>query len=160
MTDRVTHDRTGLYSTLGILGRLSVVGQDVPAVIVNHCPPVPFFPERYSCYPQTYSTSTMSQVLSTAMPSTGFEAIFRAALEAYKEQTKCDITSHPLAVQLQSCDSPGAILTVLRAQVQEFDQSRCGDDRLTKWLDPTVNVLCAFSAALGNGIGLVSCERS
>jgi hypothetical protein len=158
MTDRVTRS-DGTYSSLGILGRLSVVSQDAPPVIVNHCPPTPFIPARYCCFPQPSSTSTMSQVLSTAMPSTGFEAIFRAALETYKEQTKSDITSHPLAVQLQSCDSPGAILTILRAQVQAFDQSRSGDEGLTKWLDPTVNVLCAFSATLGNGIGLVSCER-
>lgn len=102
----------------------------------------------------------MSQVLSVAMPSTDFESIFGAALEAYKKHTKSDISSHPLAVQLQSCDSPSAILAVLQAQVQAFDQSRSGNEGLTKWLDPTVNVLCAFSAALGNGIGLVSCKMS
>ncbi|KAH9015494.1 hypothetical protein EDB85DRAFT_2280300, partial [Lactarius pseudohatsudake] len=58
----------------------------------------------------------MSRVPPTATSSTNFETIFGAALEAYKNQTKKDITSHPLAVQLQSCDSPIAILAVLRAQ--------------------------------------------
>ena len=101
----------------------------------------------------------MSQVPSTATSSTKFETIFTAALKAYKKQTKKDIASHPLAVQLQSCDSPSAILAVLRAQVHAFDQSRSVDEKVTKWLDPTVNVLYAFSAALGNGVGLVSRER-
>ena len=103
----------------------------------------------------------MSQDLSTTTPSTSknFEAIFTAALNAYNKQTKKDITSHPLAVQLQSCDSPGAILSVLRSQVQAFDNSQSSDEKLTKWLDPTVNVLYAFSATLGNGVGLVRCAK-
>ncbi|KAH9011780.1 hypothetical protein EDB84DRAFT_1569541 [Lactarius hengduanensis] len=54
--------------------------------------------------------------------------------------------------QLQSCDSPSAILAILRAQVQAFDQSQSADERLTRWLDPTVNVLYAFSATLGEGV--------
>ncbi|KAH9047747.1 hypothetical protein EDB84DRAFT_1673406 [Lactarius hengduanensis] len=98
----------------------------------------------------------MSQVppASTSTSSTNFETIFGAALEGYNKQTKKDIISHPLAVQLQSCDSPSAILAVLRAQVQAFDQSQIADEKLTKWLDPTVNVLYAFSATLGEGVGL------
>jgi len=104
-------------------------------------------------------TSTMSQASSTATSSTNFETIFRTALTAYKKQTKQDITSHPLLAQLQSCDSPSAILVVLRAQIQLID-SQNADDKLTKWLDPTVNVLYAFSATLGNGIGLVRCDTS
>ncbi|KAH9061902.1 hypothetical protein EDB87DRAFT_1830701 [Lactarius vividus] len=96
----------------------------------------------------------MSHLPSTSMSSTIFEAIFGAALEGYNKQTKKDITSHPLAVQLQSCNSPSSILTMLKTQVQAFDQSRIEDEKLTKWLDPTVNVLYAFSATLGEGIGL------
>jgi hypothetical protein len=92
----------------------------------------------------------MSQVLPTPK---NFEKIFTAALEVYKQQTKKDISSHPLAAQLQSCDSPSAIITVLRIQI---DQSQSADEKWTKWLDPTVNVLYAFSTALGNGAALVS----
>ncbi|KAH8982015.1 hypothetical protein EDB86DRAFT_387590 [Lactarius hatsudake] len=91
---------------------------------------------------------------STSTSSTNFGTIFGAALEGYNKQTKKDIISHPLAVQLQSCDSPSAILAVLRAQVQAFDQSQVANEKLTKWLDPTVNVLYAFSATLGEGVGL------
>ena len=102
----------------------------------------------------------MSQVPSTATSSTStnFGTIFTTALEAYKRQTKKDIASHPLAAQLNSCDSSNAILAVLRTQVQAFDKSQNADEKWTKWLDPTVNVLYAFSATLGNGVGVVSCE--
>ncbi|KAH9013202.1 hypothetical protein EDB85DRAFT_2296384 [Lactarius pseudohatsudake] len=87
--------------------------------------------------------------------SSNFESIFKTAFKAYKKQTGQDITSHPLAAWLKACDSPDAILAVLKAQVEEFDQSRRDDERLTKWLNPTVNVLYAFSATLGEGVGLV-----
>ena len=98
----------------------------------------------------------MSKVPSTVTSSTDFETIFRAALEAYKDQTKEDIGCHPLATQLQSCDSSGAILAVPRAQVPVFDRSRSADGKWTKWLDSTVDVLYAFSAALGNGAAVVN----
>jgi hypothetical protein len=100
----------------------------------------------------------MSQNSSTSTSSLNFETIFTAASKEYNRLTKKDIASHPLAVQLQSCDSPSAILAVLRAQAQAFDQAQSADEKLTKWLDPTVNVLYAFSATLGNGVGLVRCE--
>ena len=110
----------------------------------------------------------MSQVPSTSASTTNFEAIFAAALKEYKKQTKRDISSHPLAAQLQSCDSPSAILAVLQTRltrVQKFDQSQSDDEKWIKWVDPTVNVLFAFSATLGNGVGLVIaryliCQRS
>ncbi|KAH9046656.1 hypothetical protein EDB84DRAFT_1674038 [Lactarius hengduanensis] len=97
----------------------------------------------------------MSQTTSTAAASSHFQLIFNAALKSYQKQTKNDLIAHPLASQLQSCDSTSAILAVLQEQVQEFDQARSGDDRLTKWLIPTVNVLYAFSAAVSEGVGLV-----
>ncbi|KAI9432763.1 hypothetical protein H4582DRAFT_2061576 [Lactarius indigo] len=96
----------------------------------------------------------MSQVPSTPTSSMDFGRIFEAALEAYNKQTKKDIASHPLATQLQTCDSPSAILAILRAQVQAFDRSQSADEGLTKWLDPTVNILFAFSATLSEGVGL------
>ena len=72
---------------------------------------------------------------------------------------KKDIASHPLAAQLQSCDSPNAILSALQAQVQVFDQSRSADETLTRWLNPTVIVLYTSSATLGQGVGMVGCEN-
>ncbi|KAI9430851.1 hypothetical protein H4582DRAFT_2133413, partial [Lactarius indigo] len=97
----------------------------------------------------------MSRVPPTATSSTNFETIFTAALKSYKQQTKRDLTSHPLVTRLQSCDSPSAVLSVLRSQFRAFDQPQAANERWTKWLDPTVNVLYAFSVAIGNGVGLI-----
>ena len=113
----------------------------------------------WQCDPenQSLSTSTMSQVPSTtSTSSTNFETfIAAAALKEYKKKTKKDIASHPLTAELKSCQSTDAILAILRAQVQVFDKSQTADEKLTKWLDPTVNVLYAFSAILGDAAGLV-----
>ena len=101
----------------------------------------------------------MSAEPSTSTSRSNFVAIFDAAVEAYKQKTKTDLATHPLLPSLQSCDSPEAVLTVLRDQIPAFSQSHNGDDGLTKWVAPTVNVLCAFSDTLGQGIGLVSIKK-
>ena len=125
--------------------------------MVGACGPRYHSPQAHD---QVLSASIMSQVPSSSTPSTNFETIFTAALKEYKKQTKRDISSHPLAAQLQSCDSPSAILAVLQARVQKFDQSQSDDEKWIKWVDPTVNVLFAFSATLGNGVGLVITRHS
>src|ERR1700735_2882370 len=94
----------------------------------------------------------------TPSPSSNFQLIFNTALKAYEKQTKRDLLAHPLASQLQKCDSPGSILAVLQGQVDDLDQVRKSDERLTKWLSPTVNVLLAFSDTLGEGVSLVRLE--
>ena len=81
--------------------------------------------------------------------------MFNNALKAYQKRTKKDLLTQPLFSQIQACESPNAILVVLLQQVQGLDQSRIGDDRWTKWLDPIVHTLHAFSGTLG-GVGLVS----
>ena len=93
--------------------------------------------------------------LSTAS-SFNFQLILNNSLKAYKKRTKKDLLAHPLATQLQSCNTPSAILGLLQQQVLGVDQSGNSDDRWIKWLDPTVNVLYALSATLGDGVGLVS----
>jgi hypothetical protein len=101
----------------------------------------------------------MSQKPITPANSSGssrFQTIFHAALKSYQKQTKKDLLAHPLTSQLQACDSTTAIRALLQDQVREFDKSHSGDERLTKWLGPTVNVLYAFSAAVSGGVGLVS----
>ena len=98
----------------------------------------------------------MSAVPSTSTSHSNFVSIFNAALETYKRKTKNDLASHPLLPRLQSCDSPEAVLTVLREQIPAFSRSQTGDDRLTKWVTPTVNVLYSFSATIGSGVGMVN----
>ena len=92
--------------------------------------------------------------------SSNFQSVFNASLEGYEKKTKCKLLSHPLVAELQSCDSPIAILSVLQDLIQQFDNSRSSDERLTKWLNPTVNVLYAFSDFIGQGVGLVSLHLS
>src|SRR6266567_3992039 len=79
---------------------------------------------------------------SSSSSSSNFQLIINNALEAYKKRTKNDLLAHPLAVKLQSCKTPSAILAVLQQQIQGLSS----DDRWTRWLDPTVNVLFALSA--------------
>ncbi|KAI9439441.1 hypothetical protein BJY52DRAFT_1322201 [Lactarius psammicola] len=87
--------------------------------------------------------------------SSNFRTIFVAALKAYERKTKTDLLTHPLATQLQSCNSSSDVLAVLHDKVNEFEQSRSHNERLSSWLNPTINVLYAFSATLGEGVGLI-----
>jgi hypothetical protein len=124
--------------------------------------PVPVAPIHLSPFPLTSHalkssriTLSMSQAPSTmALTSSAiFQPIFNAALKAYEAMTKNNLLAHPLAAQLQACNSPDDILAILQDRVQEFDHSR--SERLSRWLDPAINVLFAFSVALGGGVGLV-----
>ncbi|KAN0133254.1 hypothetical protein V8E53_008978 [Lactarius tabidus] len=82
--------------------------------------------------------------------SDNFKVIFETALDAYKKRTKQSLEGHALLTRLESCDSPAAVLDLLRGQVNAN-----ANDGLKKWLNPTINVLYAFSATLGEGIGLI-----
>ena len=107
----------------------------------------------------SYSLTLMSHTHPTAAASSlNSQLIISNALKEYHKRTNNDLLLHPLAAQLQTCDSPAAILTILQQQVQGSSQSRSSDDRWTKWLDPTVNVLFAFSATVGAGVSLVCSE--
>ena len=96
----------------------------------------------------------MSQTPPNA--SSSFQSVLNAALDAYEKKTKNKLLTHPLAARLQSCDSPTAVLSVLQDLIQQFDRRRRSDERLTNWLNPTVNVLYSFSSTLGQGVALVS----
>ena len=98
----------------------------------------------------------MSSVPSTSTSHSNFASVFNTALEKYKRKTKQDLAKHPLLPRLQSCNSPEDVLTVLREQTPEFDQSRNSEDGLTTWVAPTVNVLYSFSATLGGVVGIVN----
>jgi len=97
----------------------------------------------------------------TSSATLNYQVIFDNALEVYKKKTNKELRSHPLLPKLQACNSPNAVLTVLREQIPTFDQSHSTsgtNDKLTNWLNSTVNVLYSFSETIGAGIGLVSNE--
>jgi len=101
----------------------------------------------------TTPNATMSSTPSTSRSN--LDSIFNAALQAYQKKTGKDIASHPLATELQSCHSPDTVLAVLRRQIPSLDQSQSGEERFAKCLTPIINVLCAFTATLGDSVGLV-----
>ena len=89
-----------------------------------------------------------------------YQSIFDSALEGYKRKTGKDLTKDPLLRSLETCNSPDTVLTVLRAQILAPGQSQNSGDKLTTWLDPAVNVINAFSATIGGGVGLVSLMKA
>ena len=103
--------------------------------------------------------STMSQNPPSVASRSNYQAILDNALEAYKRKTGKDLTLDPLLHNLQTCNSPDAVLTLLRAQIMEPGQPQNSRNQLTTWLDPTVNVLSAFSATIGEFVGLVSLKE-
>ena len=92
---------------------------------------------------------------SPTASSSHSQDIFHASIRAYEQKTTKDLLTQPLMAHLQTCNSPTDILAVLHAQVQD----QHGDDGLTRWLNPTVNVLHAFSGVLDEGVELVNFIR-
>jgi hypothetical protein len=129
-----------LYSTYGVPARLWF------SFPITHGPTILF---------SIHHSPLMSHTRPTSTPS-NFQLILDNALKAYKKRTKKDLLTHPLADRLKACDSASSILTLLQEQVQELNESQASN---TKWLDPTVNVLLAFSETLGEGVGSV-CFRT
>ena len=91
---------------------------------------------------------------TVSSPSSIFFTVLNAALKIY--QTKHWHLDHPLATQLESCDSAVAILSILRDLVQQFDQSPSLNGRLKNWLRGIVHVLSLFSVTHGEQVRMVS----
>jgi hypothetical protein len=119
-----------------------------------------------SCIKKLFSLPFMSHTHPTASTSSSsnqasnFQLIIVNALDTYKRRTKKDLLAHPLVSELQSCNSPSAILAILQQQLEGLDQSRRSDERWTRWLDPTVNVLFTLTETLGEGVSLVRFRSS
>ncbi|KAN0136189.1 hypothetical protein V8E53_006049 [Lactarius tabidus] len=101
-----------------------------------------------------HDSTSKPPMQTVSSSSSNFNIIFEKALKEYKKKTRQHLTAHPLATQLDKCDSPAAILAILQDQVDQFDQSQSRDERLQRWLSPTINVLVAFTEMLGEGISL------
>ncbi|KAH9165077.1 hypothetical protein EDB89DRAFT_2246912, partial [Lactarius sanguifluus] len=109
----------------------------------------------HACRPILVVQTTPATIPSSSNQASNIEGIFDTALRSYKKKTKKDIKEHDLFKRLEQCNSPAAILAAFQAD--QFDPSRTGgNDRLKKWLLPTINVLYAFSATLSEGVGLVN----
>ncbi len=130
------------------------VGRYLPLILGLFLSYPPFSPH--------WGTSLMSQTHSShpdpesEASNSNYQHIFSHALESYKKRTGNDLTSNPLLPRLRACDSPDAVIALLRQQIPGFDRSQSDDSgRLSNWLNSTVNVIIAFSRVIGGSVGLV-----
>jgi hypothetical protein len=95
--------------------------------------------------------------MSNPSPSESFRLLFEAALQDYEKKTGTKLVDHPLAKQLEKCDSVDSITSALQDQAQVFREFKGDDGNVMKSLKCSVDVLYALSTntALGEGIGLV-----
>ncbi|KAF8269888.1 hypothetical protein EI94DRAFT_881948 [Lactarius quietus] len=98
----------------------------------------------------------MSFPSSLGAPATSFPpgSILDVALSEYRKNTGKDLLSHPLAIELQRCDSADGILAILQHQANTVEQLRDGNPRLMKWISSSVHILYSFSGTLGDGVSL------
>ncbi|KAF8269493.1 hypothetical protein EI94DRAFT_954336 [Lactarius quietus] len=118
--------------------------------------PVPRLPSLYSN--SEIGTNTMSSSLQEPFSSTESKLsnnLRKGPARVYEEDRQ-KLDCPPTRGSDKGCNSPEAILTVLEGEADELNRSRNRDERLTKWLNPTVNILSALSETLGQGAGLVS----
>ena len=104
-------------------------------------------------------SSSASSQTSTRGPLSDFKSILDAGLSRalceYKKKTGKPLLEHPLATELQQCDSVDFIKAVFQGQAEAFQQFRDGDKRLMKWINPLVDVLSTFSDTIGEAAGIV-----
>jgi hypothetical protein len=88
--------------------------------------------------------------------SARFQSLFESALQAYEKETRILLAQHPLAVDLQTCQSVDDITTILQGQAQAFNHFR-ESDRIMRAIRTTVSILTPLSQAtsLANAVGLV-----
>ena len=85
-----------------------------------------------------------------------FQVLFESALKDYENKTGIPLANHPLAEQLQNCQSVESVTAVLHEQARAFSKFR-GSDKIMKSLNSVVSVLSTISAtaALGLDIAMV-----
>jgi hypothetical protein len=94
--------------------------------------------------------------MNDQLGSSRLQVLFETALQDYEKQTVIVLAKHPLAEQLQNCDSLESITAVFGEQTQAFNEFR-GKDKVLKPLKRAVSVLYKLSAAanFGQDIGPV-----
>ena len=101
----------------------------------------------------------MPQAAPEAASRSNYQSIFDRALEAYQRNTGEDLSKDPLLRTLETCDSPDAVLSILRAQIVGPGKSHSSSDKLTTWLVPAVRVINVFSETIGEVLALVSLTK-
>jgi hypothetical protein len=88
--------------------------------------------------------------------SARFQSLFDSALQDYGVKTGVPLTQHPLAVDLQSCQSVDDITALLQCQVQAFGDFQ-EKDRMMTVIKTTVSILTPLShvVSLADAVGAV-----
>jgi hypothetical protein len=96
--------------------------------------------------------------MSQPSPSSYFQGLYDEALKDYENETGTKLAEHPLAKQLETCDSAKSITIILQKQAQKFRKSRGNDGKIMKFLKSSVDVLYPLfnSAIVAKLVGLAS----
>ena len=99
--------------------------------------------------------------MSHPSQSSTFQSLFDVALQDYEKQTGTKLADHPLARQLEACNSEDSVTTFLQERARTFHEFRGQDGKFMRSLKRVVHVLYTLStnAALGESIGLVVCPK-
>jgi hypothetical protein len=86
-----------------------------------------------------------------------FQSLFQSALEEFEKETKINLAGHPLATQLECCNSVESIAELLHGQARTFRQFRGNDNKLMTVLKHTVQGLHMLSGivTVGGAVGFV-----
>jgi len=98
----------------------------------------------------------MSSIIQTESTPSNSQSIIIEAFVDYTKQTGIDLSSNPFAEKLQVLSSPTAVLELLRERENAFKEYRDANRRLITCFSPAVQVLCAFTATLGEVATVVS----
>ena len=75
--------------------------------------------------------------MSTPSESSVFQALFQAACKEYETRTGTNIIEHPLAIQLQTCNSFESLISLLQGQARAFREFRWSDGKVIISLNHT-----------------------
>ena len=95
--------------------------------------------------------------MSPPSQSSTFQSLFDVALQDYEKKTGTKLADHPLAKQLEACDSVNSVTSFLQERARAFQEFRGEDGKCMRSLKRVVHVLYTLStsAAVGESIGLV-----
>jgi hypothetical protein len=83
----------------------------------------------------------MSLNRSPFLSSSVSNEFFRVALGNYTTQTGIDLVNNPFTIRVKNCDTPNAILDILREQVLPFDGVKHGSAQLLECLTPIRSII-------------------
>src|SRR6266403_2937371 len=129
-------------------------GRGSALILVSLLPPLPIAWAQPAPLPKPHPPSTYN--MGDQSGSSRFQVIFDSALRDYERQTGTTLSNHPLAQQLQVCQTVESTIALLQEQAHAFKEFR-ESDKIMKSLKSVVSFLSKVSATarLGRQFGLV-----